>query len=324
MRELRSYTYYPFSLILFILIIITGCSTGIESTKTIKMSKSEREILRPSPEQKLTDSIIPQPLKDWNQLKLFMIMDNRAQLVYESYNGQAQRIQNDSLKGLIIAYTGIENSLSPTGEYSANIIFNKVNHDNTLSSDYFIYNTNKNRDDADKLIWKDLPLLIDLDMVEAYRKRLKGLQVWTKSNLWYDQFSDPVKGSKYKPVTILDVIVGNSIFPLKVIFTDGFITASLPMNMNGHDNGFESRSFSSLFSLSDPKILYPNISPEVWELICKGNLKEGMTKLECKLAIGAPQEVDSGHDWNTLIDFWRYSDGTFLRFQDGVLIDYRK
>lgn len=72
--------------------------------------------------------------------------------------------------------------------------------------------------------------------------------------------------------------------------------------------------FSSLFSLSDPKEDYPNIAPEIWDLICKGRVCEGMTKEECKLSLGNPQEVDRGHNWDQLLDVWTYSDGSYLFF----------
>lgn len=94
--------------------------------------------------------------------------------------------------------------------------------------------------------------------------------------------------------------------------------------MKGSSSNYESRSFSSLFSLNDPKLAYPGITPEIWEIICRGGLTVGMTKEECKLSLGNPKEVDTGHDWNSLMDYWKYDDGTYLLFQDGRLINYRK
>lgn len=86
-------------------------------------------------------------------------------------------------------------------------------------------------------------------------------------------------------------------------------------------SGVESRSFRNLFTLSDPKEKYPSILPEIWDAICDGHVRNGMTKDECRLAIGNPADSQSGHDWNSTIDIWSYPDGTFLRFQDGILVD---
>ena len=48
-----------------------------------------------------------------------------------------------------------------------------------------------------------------------------------------------------------------------------------------------------------------------------------MTKEECKLSLGNPTDVNSGHDWNSTIDFWQYPNGSYLRFQDGLLVSFR-
>lgn len=302
------------------MVIVTGCSTGIESTKTIKMSRADQKNLHPSAEQQLIDTVRPKTLNQWQPGKLFYITDNRASMVYDFFNSDGSRSQIDSIAGLIIAYEGINSEFSPAGEDVGVIVFRKINRDNTLSQQRITYNTNQPVSSINSIIWRDLPLLVDLEMIDQYRELLIGRKLWTRTDLWYGADGLPIRGAKFVPVTISDIVVGDSAFPLKIIFNDGNITAAMPMNMTGRDSGFESRTFQSLFSLIDPKSKYPDISPEVWELICHGRVKEGMTKLECKLALGAPMEVISGHDWNNLIDIWQYSNGTFLRFQDGLLI----
>lgn len=311
-------------MVILLIISTSSCSTGIEHTKTIKMSKTEQKILLPSPEELFIDSIQPLSLRDWKSNKLFLISDNRALLVYDIYDNTGRRVSLDSLANFLIAFDHIEQSDAPSGQKTSSIVFNMLTPDHLSSGNHIVYNTNKPIELAENMIWCDFPMLIDLSMVEDYRNKLKGRQFWIKTSLWYDIDGIPLKGAKFVPVTINDIQIGNSIFPLSVLFHDGNRIASIPMNMAGRESGFESRTFQSLFSLSNPKNQYPDISPDVWQLICRGNVKQGMTKTECKLALGAPQEVDSGHDWNNLIDFWRYSDGTFLRFQDGLLIDYRK
>lgn len=95
------------------------------------------------------------------------------------------------------------------------------------------------------------------------------------------------------------------------------------MYMNIANSGLESRTFPDLFSISDPKLRYPSIRPEVWTLITKGRVATGMTKDECKLALGNPSDVNSGHDWNQTLDLWRYDNGAWLQFQDGLLTSFR-
>ena len=93
--------------------------------------------------------------------------------------------------------------------------------------------------------------------------------------------------------------------------------------MNIGSSGVESRTFRNLFYLSDPKLKYPDILPSTWEAIQNGRLVKGMTKDECKLSVGNPSDVNSGHDWNSTLDVWQYPNGTYLQFQDGVLVGFR-
>ena len=93
--------------------------------------------------------------------------------------------------------------------------------------------------------------------------------------------------------------------------------------MNPIHRGLESRTFADLFFVADPKIRHSSIRPEIWELICEGKVKSGMTKEECKLALGNPDDVATGHDWNQTIDIWNYKNGMYLQFQDGLLTKFR-
>ena len=49
-----------------------------------------------------------------------------------------------------------------------------------------------------------------------------------------------------------------------------------------------------------------------------------MTKQECRLALGAPAQAESGRDFSKTIDIWTYANGIYLRFEDGILVDFRK
>ena len=79
-----------------------------------------------------------------------------------------------------------------------------------------------------------------------------------------------------------------------------------------------------LFLLADPKGKYPHISNENWALIQQGKVGTGMTKEECKLSIGNPDDLQSGHSRSQTMDIWQYNDGTFLMFEDGLLTRFRQ
>ncbi len=293
--------------------LMVGCHTGIESTKTITLSKSERRQLEASPEEKLMEGVKAPMLSEWREGKRFLVSDNRASLVFDPYsiaNGQ------EELGGKVIEYAGVTLKTTPGGADEAVIVFKTG--DGSLQ-----YSTGKNSKDAAVSISSmDVPMLIDLELVSRVKDLLVGRKVWTRSQLWYDRDGNKMDGRKFVPVEIVDVTPGTMVFPLKVDLTDENGNPAM-MYMNAGTAGIESRTFQNLFSLSDPKDRYPSIHQDVWDLIQRGKVRVGMTKEECKLALGNPSDVNSGHDWNSTIDFWQYPNGSYLRFQDGLLVSFR-
>ena len=280
---------------------VSGCNTGIESTKTVTMTGSDRKALRLSAEDVFMDSIVPAPMKEWRKGKRFLVTDNRVSVIFDS--SSASVIAGDSLKGTTLIYDGVTSRRNPDGREECEIIF--------------LYG-------GRQLLY---PTGMDLDLVDESRMLLKGKKLWTRSSLGYDADGEKTDGLKFVPVTVTGVEPGNMVFPLRVSFADGSGKESyMDMNIATRQHGVtkESRPFQSLFTLSDPKLLHPNIAPEVWELICAGKVREGMTKEECKLSVGNPPEVTSGQDWNSILDIWEYPDGTFLSFKDGLLVNFRR
>lgn len=303
--------------LLYILILTlcfaAGCHTGIESTKTIKLSRSEQRSLEPTQEEKLMSAIHIEKLGEWVKGKPFLVADERISLVFDPFDVGCPPA---SLVGKTISYTGIALKPTPGGTEEAVIVFEYEGKPLT-------YSTGKTSVDAgDRITSMDVPMLIDPAIVDDANALLKGRKVWTKSQLWYDKDENKITGRKFVPVTIESIEVGNIVFPLKVFIKDeNGEDAVLLMNIGSV--GIESRTFQNLFTLSDPKERYPHIQADVWDAICNGMVRLGMTKEECKLALGNPSDVNAGHDWNSTIDLWQYPDGKYLRFQDGQLIMFR-
>lgn len=267
----------------------------------------------------MADSIAPQPLSRWGVGKRFMVTDSKATLLYEVIDAEGRRSHEDSLARLVVTFDGVESQSTPAG---GNIGVIRFRH--APSGLILRYPSRRDFKDIGSMVWSDFPMLIDLDMVDAFRQMLLGRKLWTKTGLWYDTNGNLLRGAKFVPVTVDEVLPGSTAFPLTVIFNDGTHTASMPMNMADGKGNHGSRQFSSQFSLTDPKERYPDILPEIWELICRGKVTPGMTKEEVKLSIGNPKEVDHGHNWDSLVDYWKYADGTYLLFVDDKLVDNRR
>lgn len=297
-------------------VMMSSCNTGIESTRAIKMSKSDKRAALPTEEELFAEKFASAPLGEWKSGKAFLVADDKASLLYKP-DGD---VGSSELKGDTLLFESV--ALRPTpGDEQAAVIRFRSKKEGIL----YNYATGKSLNNVStEITGLDLPALIDLDVVREVGDALRGKQLWILSSLWYDAEGNVIHGLKFVPVTVTAVSSGNLFFPVTVEFTDGRTHSKVFMNVhNSSGIGGESRTFPSLFSLSDPKLNYQSVSPEVWRLIQQGRVATGMTKEECRLSLGNPPDVDSGHDWNNTIDIWRYKDGTFLHFQDGLLVNYR-
>ncbi|MDE6537128.1 MAG: hypothetical protein K2M13_03715 [Muribaculaceae bacterium] len=269
--------------------------------------------MAPTPEEDFLSDIKSPLLKDLNSGYPFMLSDERAALIYETSPSAGIK----DWKNRVIFFKEIASRVTPGGERNAVIRFTD-REGNTLD-----YPTGKQYDDAiSNLTSLDIPMAIDIEMVRKVRQLLLDKELWTRSSLWYDGDGEKIKGKRFIPVVVKDVTAGDMLFPYHLLIEDEDGGKAI-IYMNASNRGLESRTFSSLFFLKDPKLHYPSIRPEIWTLITEGAVTEGMTKEECKLSLGNPDDVAQGHDWNRVIDVWTYKNGAFLEFTDGLLTKFR-
>lgn len=289
--------------------LLSSCMfTGIENTGRIKLSKEDVEAANTvSEEDKLMAPLSDCKISEWRQDKPFYGASDRVRFIFTS--------APDDPYGKTLFYSGCEKTSTPLGKEALNIMFR-----DSLDRVYIFQK--ETRADAE-IGTADLPLLVDLDMVAKADSILSGRTLWSKSRLWEspDNLHNSIAGTKFTPVKVEKVIAGDADFPLRVLFTnpDG-VAGSLVFNPSPKS----SRSFSSQFSISDPRLSYKKITDDKWKDICHGRLSFGMTKQEARLSYGAPDEIESGHDYSKLIENWYYSNGAFLRFEDGLLVSFRK
>lgn len=303
-------------LIFLLAFTATSCFTGVESTKKINLSREDRRLSNPTPEELFMSKIEAMPLLSWNNGKRFIASDDKALLVIVPQKGIFPT-PPDSIKGNILEFSGVESKINAAGDLTLSILFSDGIY-------LYAYDTGKEFQWAMENIKSDqIPMLIDEDMVNESRKLLTGKTFWSRSPLWYDEEDNRIDGKRFIEVTVTDVMPGNMVFPLKLkIQTKDNESAYIFMNFGSADN--ESRAFQNLFSLSDIKKHYPGIEPETWEYISEGKIKIGMTKEECKLSLGNPSETNSGHDYSQTLDIWSYDNGRVLWFEDGRLVKIRQ
>lgn len=291
--------------------IFTSCFTGVEGTSKITLSKKDIIATSPSSEDIFLADVAPEILKDWKKGKRFVVADDKFRLIIENAGSRPVK------EGDIIEFNGLHSGLGVDNKENTNIRFQN-------GADEINYVLERELNNAlETVTASDVPMLIELDLVEKVNQKLRGKKIWTKTALWYNERMEYKKGKKFCEVEITGVSPGNSFFPLKVSFVDNEGNTGVLL-MNFGNSGNESRNFGKLFSLTDPRNSYKSISPDVWEAIQNENVMTGMTKEECRLSIGTPSDVEMGHSYSSAMEIWFYPDGSYLRFIDGILVNFKK
>lgn len=293
------------------LCLFSACFTGVEGTKKIEISKAEEKEYQPTEEDIFIADIQATPLSDWQKGKEFFLTEDRVALIFDGLAADADKLK---LGGKTVSYDMQSSRKDVDGKDIRLLIF-------TDGTRQLCYNTGKQV--TDTIMSDQLPMMIDFELIKKLKQKLIGKHLWTKSSIWYDSEGNTIKGKKYVPITIIDVLPGDKVFPAKVVFQDEAAdTAAMLMNIGSF--GIESRSFATIFSLSDVRLKYPKTEDDVWLLIQSGEIRNGMTKQECSLSLGLPKEISQGHDYSRTLELWQYSDGVYLQFEDGILVNFRR
>lgn len=294
--------------------VLSSCFTGIEGTKQIRMSREERKLVEPTAEEKFLGAVEGEPVGEWSPGKRFVVADERASLVLRPLGGSPEASE---LTGDTVRYTSMHYSNSIDGTRQLVIEFEKEREEGGVWG--YAFTGGYTESDGETLTSSRIPMLIDLDMVDKADALMRGRKLYLLSPNWYGEEERRIAGEKFVEAEILGVRPGTMVFPAEVEFRTERDGREGRYLMSFGNTGHDSRSFASLFSLTDPKKRYPGISETSWRNIQSGKVETGMTKEECRLALGAPSDSNSGRDYSRTLDIWQYEDGTILFFEDGVL-----
>lgn len=285
--------------------------TGIENTGHISLSKEDLKAEKTvSEESRLMENLKTDlPVGKWREGKPFLAASERVRLIFLS--AEADPFNHT------LYYSGHAASRTPSGRDAANISF----RDSAGRSYIYQHEIPSGR----SITPSDLPMLIDLDLVASADSLLRGRTLWPRTRVWDSPgagFAEPVTGFQYLPVRVDSIVAGTPDFPLRAVFSapDGSLHGSLLFSPAASS----SRSFESRFTVSDPRYRFRDIEDDRWVEICHGRISVGMTKQEARLAYGNPDDIQTGHDYSRLIEHWHYSNGAFMRFEDGVLVSFRR
>lgn len=303
----------------FSLLALQGCFTGIESTPQISEGDLHRERVSERPEDRYLADIAPQPPSQWERGKTWTVTDPRS-----------ERIFGTDLAGLTIAFESFEPATSIVGRTETIVRF-------ASPKGPVAYRTDIAPDSLARMTVLDIPYAVETTTVEAVRSRMAGQTYYVNTSLWNNMSGSSIRGLRFIPVEVVCVEAGEGIYPLRLTLaytpvagiaaTPGATKAgdtarryfTLPMASPGGTGGGTTRDFADLFLLSDPRKRYPRISDTVWNNIIAGRVADGMTRDECRLAVGTPAEIDRQAGYSSIREIWTYPDGIRLVFIDGIL-----
>lgn len=290
-----------------------GCFTGIESTPRVSESEVRQAGAALSDEQRFMEPVRPEPPAAWRPGKEWAVADDRISLIFTAASARP-----DSLRGHVIrlartsAYSGV------AGDTLVELAFTVAG-----AGDSLFYRPGVTVADFRSRRGLEIPFAVELSAVRAADSLLRGRTLYITTPNWRGADGRPVSGLRHVPVRVRGVEAGTEQYPLRVMFTDSADTAaSVLMTYGGGPAA--TRNFDRTFAFDDPREKYPRITPRTWDMIVRSRVAEGMTRDECRLALGAPASIDRAGTSAGQYERWNYDQGIYLIFEDGILIRFRQ
>lgn len=294
---------------------VSGCFTGVESTPKITQKELKKQNVTDTPEKHVLGNLSTEAPVLWQPGRRFYVADNRAARA-------AWRIEPafeaGNLKGKFLQLVSTDTVPTLTDRTEIQLTM-AVEGDTTQLS----FRTGLTPQQWQEVKNFSLPHLIDMEIVDTVKKRLLGNTYYILTSRRTGANADDTLGTRYQPVTVIDVKPESEATPVRVYFRDNAAhTASVVMTLG--DSPTARRNFETIFSLSDPRSKYKNITDENWEKIIHGRIAIGMTPEECRLALGSPDSYTRIPTTAGMVERWTYTNGVYLVFEEGLLSAFRQ
>ncbi len=308
---------------------LQSCFTGVESTPRISLNDvKKQQAATVTDEQRFLAGLAPTPPSQWRPGYRLRVDDAKIGLALTSASGSS-----DSLPGRDLVFDSFSPAVSLTGTDAVEIAFHA---DLPEGRTEYFYRVPVEMAALDTLDALQVPFTVDMELVARVDSLMRGRRLFIRTPIWYraDGSHEAVSGLRHVPVVIDSVVAGDSNYPLGVIFTladeaharwlgtDGKKCTRMVYMTVGKSRA-ATRNFDLLFSFRDPREIYPGIKDDIWDLIVRSRVKEGMTREECRLALGAPTTLRRIPTYGGMRENWQYSDGVYLYFDDGYLTRFR-
>ena len=303
------------TLLYMLLLMSYSCYTATESTPRIGEVEVAK-IVKTEEERVMEMYFVQHGCQTWRQGKAFAYVDDALSPVLRPEKSGA--VFEKGLRGKVFTYEGYREENLYGDKALVTLIF-------SCDSLSYTYSTGKTMTEIAEANYVPLiPSFVDMDDVAMARSLFLGKQLYILTNHWYDETGELFAGRKLVPVTVVSIEPGNNVLPLAISFIDDRgVTGTVFMSVKSSAYT-QILTFDRLFSYTDPRTKYKEITDEVWAAVTEARLLKGMTKEECKLAIGLPSEVRKIPTYSGLKEQWIYNTGAYLLFSDGILDSFRQ
>lgn len=295
--------------------LLNSCFTGIESTPRISSGDvRKRDAAVKTAEQLFLADVRPERPADWHGGKKFFVTDDKISIIFSPGDNHT-----DSLSGHDITFLRYETVPSVTGGGATLVLFTDESGKNIMH-----YRVNAPAEEIMQRDRLEVPFAVERSLVEKVDSAMRGNTYYISTPKWFYAENDKAAvGRRHIPVTITHVGPGTYIYPLRVYFTTDSASTEFWIPMTVGDDHAATRNFHTVFNFDFLRKRYPQITDQTWALITDSKVAVGMTRDECRLALGAPNSYRTIPVYNAVVEQWNYDDGIYLIFEDGVLTRYR-
>lgn len=293
---------------------LSSCFTGVESTPRIVANEREQQPTLTEADTLLRKAA-PEPFANWEIGKVWTVTDNRFRLLL------SPNAPEGTMKDMRIAFAGWRLQTSPTGAVTTELLFTPEGGTEPL----MVYPVAESPRQLTERGSVEIPFAIEESMVETARQLLAGRTLYVLTNRWRSKGDTILPGGRrFVAVRVEAVMPGTSAAPLRIDFSELNGSSGGSLFVNPDPEAKTPRTFARQFSLTDPRRIYPDITPEHWTMITEGRIAPGMTTRECRLSLGAPKDITRHTNYSIMQERWVYENGVWLLFEDDILIDHRK
>lgn len=307
--KIRHCIYIVFSLFCFLFF-------GVE-TLSAKRKKDKIEDVKPSAEELFVkNNFEEKSCSEWENGRQFIYVSDELSLLLKPEADQLP--EPVSFKDKIFTFDGIvEESILGQAQYAV-IVFD-------CEGRKYRYKTEKTLKEIQEGDYKPLlPDMVSKDDLLKAQQLLTGKTIYIRTPIWYNEKGAEIEGRKFIPVTINDILPGNKVLPVKFVFRDDSgNVANVLGTLFPETLATQYTTFDRLFSFENPRNQYKTITDTNWDLITRAKVAKGMTKEECRLSLGRPNDVKRVPTYGGLKEQWFYNTGSYLFFEDGLLTDFR-